>query len=155
MAIIPEKYTTLSPIQEEYRKFWLYFNSQSLNHRGFSSTFKIHPTPSIRCYQDFSIRQPYHLVLKVDFKRNQYVVMIYFNKVKVYIDYYENHKTRIESELGYTLEWKELATKGSAGKMFAANLFDNSQYEQICQKMMDEGIRIVRIFNSYTEELIL
>ena len=83
------------------------------------------------------------------------VQILYFNKVKVYIDYYENLKTRIESELGYTLEWKEQATKGSAGKLFAANLFDNSQYEQICQKMMDEGIRIVRIFNSYTEELIL
>ena len=42
MAIIPEKYTTLSPLQEEYRKFWQRFNELSLIHSEFSSTFKVH-----------------------------------------------------------------------------------------------------------------
>lgn len=151
MSIIPEKYTTLSPLQEEYRKFWLTFNAQSLCHYAFSAAFKVHPIPSIRSYQDYSVGKPYHLVLKVDFKRNLFAVKIYFNNVPTYIEYYEQHRSRIEAELGYECEWKEQTTKGSAGKFFSANLYDFKQYNKIADQMMDEGLRMVRIFNKYSE----
>lgn len=151
MSIIPEKYTTLSPLQEEYRKFWLTFNAQSLCHYAFSSAFKVHPIPSIRSYQDYSVGKPYHLVLKVDFKRNLFAVKIYFNNVPTYIEYYEQHRSRIEAELGYECEWKEQTTKGSAGKFFSADLYDFKQYNKIADQMMDEGLRMVRIFNKFSE----
>ena len=151
MSIIPEKYTTLSPLQERYRQFWLSFNAQSLCHVDFSSTLKVHPIPSIRCYQDYSVGKPYHLVFKVDFKKNLFVVMIYFDNVPKYIEYHEHYRVRIEAELGYECEWKEQATKGSAGKFFTADLYDKNQYGKIAGQMMNEGLRMVKIFNKYSE----
>lgn len=151
MAIIPEKYTSLSPLQEEYRNFWNHFNALSLNHCEFSSTFKVHPIPSIRCYQDFAIGQPYHLVLKVNFKENIFVVGAYFNNFPRFLEYQDNHKSRIESEYGSELLWKQQTTAGSAEKSFAADLYDSNQYDKICLKMMEEGIKLVKVFNKFSE----
>lgn len=151
MAIIPEKYTTLSPLQEEYRKFWQRFNELSLIHIEFSSTFKVHPIPSIRCYQDFAVGQPYHLFLKVNFKQNTFHVGAYFNNFPKFIEYHDIHKTRIESELGGELLWKQQTTAGSAERIFVADLFDKSKYDDICHRMMDEGLKLVSIFKKFSD----
>lgn len=151
MSLIPEKYTTLSPLQEQYRYFWTRFNELSLSHKQFSMTFKVHPIPSIRCYQDYAVGKPYHLALKVNFKRNTFCVMAYFNNLSRYIEYYEQHRHRIECELGYELEWKQQTTAGSAEHNFIADLFDERQYDKIGHQMMCEAIRFIEIFNKYSE----
>ena len=151
MSIIPEKYTSLSPLQEQYREFWLSFNAQSLCHSAFSSKFKVHPIPSIRSYQDYSVGKPYHLVLKVDYKKNLFAVKIYFNNIQKYIEYYVQYRARIEAELGYECEWKKQTTKGSAGKFFCAELYNKNQYAKIADQMMNEGLRMVKIFYKYSE----
>lgn len=151
MSIIPEKYTSLSPLQEQYRKFWLSFNAQSLSHSAFSSTFKIHPIPSIRGYQDYSIGKPYHLTLKIDFQHNVFDISIRFYKMPKYVEFYENYRNRIENELGYKLNWNQHSTAGYAIKNFAADLYDTSKYKNIADQMMNEGLRMVRIFNKFSE----
>lgn len=151
MAIIPEKYTRLTPLQEEYREFWRKFNELSLHHSAFSSTFKIHPIPSIRCYQDYSVGQSYILTLKIDLKKNLFYASAYFHNIPKYIEYCEKHKIRIESELGYELEWKQHLTAGYAKRSFTADLFDKNKHDSICKQMMDEGLRFISIFNKYSE----
>ena len=152
MAIIPEKYTSLTPLQEEYRKFWNHFNHLSSNHSEFSSRFKIHPIPSIRSYQDYSLGEAYILTMKIDFRKNLFYVSAYFNSVSKYIEYHENYKSRIEAELGYELEWKQHTTAGYAKKGFAADLFDKNQYNQICYRMMLEGLKLISVFKKYSEK---
>lgn len=151
MAIIPEKYTTLSSLQEEYQKFWNHFNPLSLNHSDFSSRFKVHPIASIRCYQDYSVGESYILTLKINFAKNLFYVSAYFNSATRFAEYHEKYKTRIETDLGYELEWKQHATAGYAKKGFAVDLFDKSQYDKICNRMMEEGIRLISVFKKYSK----
>lgn len=147
MSFIQEKTNGLTSLQEQYKEFWLYFNAISSQHIVFPQEFKCHPIPSIRCYQDYSIGKPYHLVVKINLTKNQIAIGAYFNDVVKYDEFYR-YKDNIVNSLNMELGWIKHSTKGSAFMVLPANLYDKSQWIIICEIIIAKMIDIKKVFNS-------
>ena len=149
MAIKPIHQTHLTDLQKMYRKFWERFNSMSLIDPDFSLHFKIHPIPSIRGYQDYSIGCGYHIAIKLDFRKSEIFIGAYFDNVNLYKEYYQRHRKNIENELGIELKWDEQGTKGSAYYISPMKLETDADWDTAIHKMMTMAVRIKMTFQKY------
>lgn len=113
-------------LQKVYRMFWDGFNTFTKNDPTFCHEFKVHPYPSIRSYQDYSIGEPYHLFVGINFKRHEIRIGAYFRDLDVYSFYNQKLKGRIEDKIGKSLKWTRHQTKASA-LLYVDDDFDENQ----------------------------
>lgn len=111
-------------LQEIYRKFWDGFNTFTKNDNSFCREFKVHPYPSVRSYQDYSIGEPYHIVIGINPKKHEIRVGAYFSDLDAYLFYSEMLKGRIERKIGKCLKWTRHQTKASA------YLYDDDDFDE-------------------------
>ena len=111
-------------LQETYWKFWDGFNTYTLKNPSFCNEFKVHPYPSVRSYQDYSIGEPYHIVAGIDLKKHEIRVGAYFRDLDAYLFYSEMLKGRIERKIGKKLKWTRHQTKASA------YLYDDDDFDE-------------------------
>lgn len=151
MAIKPEYKENLTPIQEKYRKFWSVFNHISANDVNFSGSFKVHPIPSIRYYQDYAVRKPYHICIKISFDKEQYAIQAYFNNLVVYEEFYTRYRERIESMIGKQLQWKEMCTSAYAQLNVEPSLLisEEHNWDVLCQEIMPYAIKMKNVFGCF------
>lgn len=149
MAIKPTHRTHLTDLQKKYQNFWERFNSMSLIDPEFSLHFRVHPAPSIRGYQDYSIGNSYHIVCKLDLRKSKVFVGAYFDDVDLYKEYYQRHRENIENELGIELKWDEQGTKGSAYYISPMKLETDADRDTAIHTMMSMAVRIKITFQKY------
>lgn len=151
MAVILKQKECLTPLQEKYQKFWTVFNSISANDEIFSNTFKVHHTPSIRYYQDYAVRKPYHICIMISFDKEQFAIQAYFNNLIAYEEFYNRHRNRVESMIGKILEWKEMNTKAYAQLNLTPSLLmsEADNWDKVCQEIMPYAIQMKNIFGLF------
>lgn len=151
MAIKPEHKENLTLLQEKYQRFWSVFNHISANDENFSNSFKVHIIPSIRSYQDYGVRKPYHICIKISFDKERFAIQAYFNNLVAYEEFYTRHRDRIESMIGTQLEWKEMGTKSYAQLNMSPSLSINEteNWERISQEIIPYAILIKNVFGHF------
>lgn len=133
-------------IQELYFKFWQGFNEATGNRMDFKKRFKVHPYSSLRCYQDYCIGKPYHIVVAINFDRQEIRVGSYFSDTNCYDDCFAKYRETIEGKIGRSLRWKRFITKGSA-TLFTTACFDNQHgWENAYEVMINNMILIKDCF---------
>lgn len=134
-------------LQEKYWKFWEGFNAYTQSEPAFCSEFKVHPYPSVRSYQDYSIGEPYHLVVGVNFKKHEIRVGVYFRDLDAYLFYCEMLKNGIERKIGRCLKWSRHETKASAYLYDSADFDANHGFENAFEVMANRMLQIKSAFN--------
>lgn len=107
-----------------YQKFWQGFNEKTSKDDVFRKEFRPHPYGSARCYQDYPIGKPYHIVAHVFFAKHEIHIGAYFGNLDAYHYCSEVLKNRIEHQIGKPLAWKQHKTKASA------YLFDSVDFDE-------------------------
>ena len=141
----PKIATTL--LGQTYQKFWQGFNDVTHKDNAFSSEFRPHPYGSVRCYQDYSIGEPYNIVVHVNFKRHEIRVGAYFGNLDAYLLYSELLKGRIERTVGKPLVWTLHQTKGSAYLHDSADFDESHGWENAYKRLIDDMLLMKRAFN--------
>ena len=111
-------------LQGLYWKFWDGFNTFTQNDLSFCRDFKVHPYPSVRSYQDYSIGEPYHIVAGINFKRHEIRIGAYFSDLDAYLFYSEMLKGKVQRKIGKSLKWTRHQTKASA------YLYDDDDFDE-------------------------
>lgn len=148
MAIKSVNIENLSLLQDAYRRYWSMFNSLSLEHSEFSLNFKVHSIASIRSYQDYSVGQPYHIVLKINFAKGEISVGSYFGNLVAYDEFYKR-KDEIEQDINCKIDWTRYTTKGSAYVHKSIDFSENHGWELACNCMIEYAILVKKTFEKY------
>ena len=151
MAIKPVKTENLTILQDTYRKFWTKFNDISSSNDSFAREFKVHPIPSIRYYQDYSVGKPYQICIRLNFKDESVAVQAYFNNMAVYEEFFSKHRDRIEHLIGQRLIWEEMNTKGYARLMLSVPtpVSDIANWDAICDIVIENAILMKQVFGKF------
>lgn len=151
MAIKPVNTENLTVLQELYRKFWTKFNDISSSNEDFKKEFKVHKIPSIRYYQDYSVRRCYQICIKINFKQELVAIQAYFNNMSVFSYFVSKHKDRIESMIGKRLIWEEKTTKGYAqfNLNISSSINNIANWDDICNEIIPNAISMKRIFELF------
>lgn len=151
MAIKPVKTENLTILQDTYRKFWTKFNDISSSNDTFAREFKVHPIPSIRYYQDYSVGKPYQICLQISFVNESASIQAYFNNMTAYDEFISKHRDRIELLIGQRLIWKEMNTKGYAQLTLSAPapISDITNWDAVCSIMIENAILMKRVFGEF------
>jgi hypothetical protein len=151
MAIKPVKTENLTILQNTYRKFWTKFNDISSSDDSFAREFKVHPIPSIRYYQDYSVGKPYNFCIKLNFKKELVAVQAYFGNMVAYDEFSTMHKERIEQMIGKHLVWERKGTKGYAQLTLSAPspISDIANWDTVCSIMIENAILMKEVFEKF------
>lgn len=149
MAIKKPNLGVLSHTQELYVKFWTQFNKVCENDENFKSEFKIHPYANLRSYQDYFVDSKcYHLNSKINFKRQECRIGVYFFDVNEWHRYFAN-KDIIECHLGRTLEWDVKTTKGYAYWVETMPFDEKDGWDGVIKYLMSKMIIMKKEFAKY------
>ena len=148
MAIKQINIENLSLRQEVYRRYWEMFNRLSFEHSEFSLNFRTHAIASVRCNQDYSVGQSYHIVLKIDFDLGKISVGAYFRNLSVYDEFYRQ-KDKIEQDINCKIDWSRYTTKGSAYLHKSIDFSVDYGWELVCNCMIENAILIKKTFEKY------
>ena len=135
-------------LEELYFKFWKGFNEATEKSIDFKKRFKVHPYSTLRSYQDYSIGKPYHIVVGINFARQEIRIGAYFSNTNCYDDCFAKYRESIELKIGRSLRWKRFMTKGSAIMFTTAGFDDQHGWENAYEVMINNLILIKDSFKT-------
>lgn len=150
MAIKPVNTTPHTESQRRYQQFWKQFNEYSAKDEKFCAEFKTHPYADVRYYQDYAVSTgPYHLCFGINFKRQECNVEAYFRDLDAWDIYFNNYKESIESQIGHSLVWKKLGTKGAASLIRKMDFDESKGWDNVYKQAIVDLLLLKRVFGQF------
>ena len=146
------KKQSLNAPRHQFRlAYWTAFNEYAFTQTAFAKNFN-RRKPSTDHWMTFSLgSSAYHIDILSLKNRNVVSVELYISDDKsIYHQLYE-HKDAIESELGLTLDWRELPDKKASRIIIekSVNLDNQDEWNQQFDWMVDVCIRFKKVFKKY------
>lgn len=139
----------LSVAQNLYYDFWAEFNQKASEHVEYISEFTVHHFPSVRCYEDLCFGHFFHIVVKLDLRKNEAQVGVYFDDTNAYLRFFERYKSIIERQIPYQIEWTLWKTKASAYiKTNVGSIKDKSNWSKTAFWLLNNAVHMKRVFFS-------
>ena len=121
--------TVLTPTKEIQLSFWTQFMEYAMQQERFSRLFNSR-LPKPQHWLDLAAGSAdYHISLTVDTRKKKLGTAIYIPDNKTLFDHFSEHRSEIESELGFSLEWQRLADTRKAARILHVRTGDLQNQE--------------------------
>ena len=124
-----KKTTAANPTQQQRLEYWQAFNDYAFNDKNFIKAFNMRK-PTTDHWMDFSIgSSACHIGVTQIQKRSAIGVELYINDDKELFKGLFAHKAEIESDMGMTLDWRELPERKASRIIVEKNVQLGNQEE--------------------------
>ncbi|MDD6502078.1 MAG: DUF4268 domain-containing protein [Oscillospiraceae bacterium] len=135
--------------QSERLFFWTKFN-EILTARG--KPFNVRKATTDHWYDVAVGTSEAHIAINLVSKKSRIELEFYINDNKELFDHLFSQKDTIESELGFTMDWRRLDTKKASRILHmidGLNFDDHSNYDELMNTVIDKVITMKTVFKKY------
>ncbi len=146
-----KKDTSNNPTKQFRYEYWLAFNSYAFKNTEFAKNFNQRKA-STDHWMDLSIgSSDCHIAISQIRKRNVLEVEIYINEDKALFHNLSQNKDAIETEIGFTLDWRELPDKKASRIIVekSVDLADKNAWNQQFDWIMGVCSKMKKVFKKY------
>ena len=146
-----KKTTTTTPTQQQRLEYWQAFNSYAFNDKNFSKIFNMRK-PTTDHWMDFSIGSSACQICVTQIqKRSAIGVELYITDDKELFKLLHAHKDEIETDMGMSLDWKELPKRKASRILVEKNvqLGNHDEWEEQFIYIMDILLKMRKAFKKH------
>lgn len=146
-----KKTTTTTPTQQQRLEYWQAFNSYAFNDKNFSKIFNMRK-PTTDHWMDFSIGSSACQICVTQIqKRSAIGVELYITDDKELFKLLHAHKDEIETDMGMSLDWRELPKRKASRILVEKNvqLGNHDEWEEQFIYIMDILLKMRKAFKKH------
>lgn len=146
-----KKTTAANPTQQQRLEYWQAFNDYAFKDNSFAKAFNMRK-PTTDHWMDFSIgSSACHIGVTQIQKRSAIGVELYINDDKELFKSLFAHKAAIESDMGMTLDWRELPGRKASRILLEKNvqLSNREEWPEQFVYIMDVLLKMKKSFKKY------